>query len=109
MNEQHRQPVCKYYGTPRGCFSGNNCRFVHPEGAVSFPEGSTHGSGGMALFSLYNYVLKCHSFILLIGLDLAWCGGFIREAVLKNVYFICIGSDLLTLAPITEQNNMMKG
>lgn len=38
-NEAPRK-VCKYIGTPKGCFSGVNCKFLHPEGSMPVHEGS---------------------------------------------------------------------
>lgn len=72
MNEQLRQRFCKFFGTPRGCFSGKNCKFLHPEGTGSFPQGSAHSSGGKTFLLLY--VIKGHSCILLVWPRLAGCG-----------------------------------
>ena len=83
MNEQLRQRFCKFFGTPRGCFSGNNCKFLHPEGTGSFPQGSAHSSGGKTFLLLY--VIKGHSCIWLVWPRLACCFSTLSTMLQGNV------------------------
>lgn len=45
--EKRGKTVCRYFRTPRGCFSGDKCQFLHLDGhaagGVASQDGSLHG------------------------------------------------------------------
>ena len=52
---EHRgKPVCRFFGTPKGCFSGDKCRFLHPDGGASSTVCSHEGSHSVSLQSSDN-------------------------------------------------------
>lgn len=91
-NKKCAKPVCRYFGTPKGSFSGNNCSFLHPEEGLPTPALSHDGSLPESLQSSNHYTAadmnmaqdSCHvstGTIFTISWTLIWSQLFIKQCV----------------------------